>query len=561
MSRRRPDPAAFARMVRHIPADQLAWRAAFQAKRAVRVGLARAGFATPLAAGTRATPRHLADWPRPAFPVAAPHVGGTLDLHGLEIDLEAPIPWTEARGCAGTDLQRVHLHEHRWIAALDDDALVAIVDDWIREVRPYGPRYWIAAWNGYTLAGRALAWMGALATRDLPAGFVARASASLLEQLGFLRRNLEHDLRGNHLLRDLAALAWGARCFEGPDADGWREAVAALLPRELDHQILADGLHFERSPTYHLQVFGDLGAIWQALPDGPLRDRLADALDRMAEAAAWLTHPDGGPSLFGDGGLSVAPPTDALLDAWAGLGGRRPEPPRGGRLFADGGFAALHRPGEALILRCGPIAAEDLPAHAHADALAFEWSIDGRRVIVDAGTPEYAAGPRRLRCRGTAAHNTVTLDDADQAELFGSFRLGRRPRVVRDDVDAGPDRLVVAAHHDGYAHLPGAPAHHRRIARDGDTLHLIDRIDGGRGQLAVSRLLLHPGVRVVPVDGGVRLTLGRRALVVRASAPVRVENAVWWPDFGEELPTRRLVVDLGPAPCAGTVTITLDPTR
>ena len=550
-------PAALLRMIRHIPPEQLALRAAFQARRKLRRSLADAGFDTPLSWGTRAEPLPPDRWPRLDVPDVHPRIDGALDLHGCRVALVPPVAWTPEDGFGGTDLQLVHLHEHRWIAALDDATLIAVLSDWIDRVRPYGPRYWIATWNGYTLAGRALTWMRELAVRDLPPSFVVRALASLLEQLAFLYRNLELDLRGNHLLRNLAALAWGAACFDGPDAQAWRARVLALLPRELDHQILSDGHHFERSPSYHLHVLADLLVIHGALPDSDVRERLAGVIDRMVAVGLALTHPDGLPSLFSDGGLHLAPTAGALAQAWSDRT-KRPRADVPATLLLDAVGLAVHRgPEQTLIVDCGPLAADDLPAHGHADALSFEWSVGGRRVFVDAGTPLYEAGPARAACRGTAVHNTLTLDDADQAELFGSFRMGRRPSVTRTAWAARDDGFALAARHDGYRHLRGRPEHHRRFDLRGPRLVVHDRVTGGSGQRAVARLLLHPDVAVAPAEGGLDLGVGPVLISLRSRAPIRVEPSVWWPDFGVELPTRRIVLDLGEAPCDGRFELTI----
>ena len=45
-----------------------------------------------------------------------------------------------------------------------------------------------------------------------------------------------------------------------------------------------------------------------------------------------------------------------------------------------------------LVVDCGRIGPDDLPAHAHGDVLSFELSIAGHRIIVDQGVYEYVAG-------------------------------------------------------------------------------------------------------------------------------------------------------------------------
>lgn len=74
----------------------------------------------------------------------------------------------------------------------------------------------------------------------------------------WLRKRLEIHLLGNHLWANAKALVFGGTFFEGDEADAWRQKGLALIRRELDEQILADGGHFERSPMYHAIVLEDL---------------------------------------------------------------------------------------------------------------------------------------------------------------------------------------------------------------------------------------------------------------------------------------------------------------
>ncbi|MFG3757212.1 heparinase II/III-family protein, partial [Klebsiella pneumoniae] len=69
-----------------------------------------------------------------------------------------------------------------------------------------------------------------------------------------------------------------------------------------------------------------------------------------------------------------------------------------------------------------PLGYLSIAAHGHADALSLLLHLDGQPVLVDAGTYLYhAGGAVRDRLRGTAAHNTLCLDGADQSQIAGAF--------------------------------------------------------------------------------------------------------------------------------------------
>jgi uncharacterized heparinase superfamily protein len=225
-------------------------------------------------------------------------------------------------------------------------------------------------------------------------------------------------------------------------------------------------------------------------------------------------------------------------------------------VLRDAGYYGLRSADSYLLVDCGALGPEHLPAHGHGDALAFEWTLADKRFIVDAGVLEYERGPWRDAARATVSHNTVTIDDRDQSEFWAAFRAGRRARVTVERFEESGDDFRLTGSHDGYRALAGSPRHRRAIAARPDRLHIEDEIIGGVGQRARARVLLHPEVTVAPDTNGMVLCLDDEVVDVECDAPVTVEDAWWFPDFGVKLRTRRIVFDYGPAPCRGSFALT-----
>jgi uncharacterized heparinase superfamily protein/glycosyltransferase involved in cell wall biosynthesis len=494
--------------------------------------------------------------PAPPLPVFAPrkHLapaavpgGARFTFLNRSIEMKGRVDWTAPGPGPAHQLWRMNLHYMEYLEGVDDEAWEMLVSGWIA-ANPRGMRgAWQDSWNSYALSLRVVIWLQELSRRSggLPEDVVRRVEASAVEQLLFLERHLETDLGGNHLMKNIKALIWASAYFSGPAAVRWRRTGLALLTRELGRQILPDGMHNERSASYHAQVFADLLECRHALGKDMFGGRLDDALAGMAQAVADLTHPDGAPALFNDAGMSMAYPPAACLDACERLSGRRPAP-RAVFAFRHAGYYGLRSGDTCFLADCGRIAPDDLPAHGHGDVLSFEWSVAGERIIVDPGVYEYAAGERRQRARAAASHNTLCFDGADQADFFGAFRCGRRPDVEVRDYAPRAGGFMLEGTHDGFSGLPGRPRHVRRFDAVPDDLVITDRIEGTPAQPAQVAFLLHPGVEVT--CAGCEATLrGRRAAVqMTSSQPIAVEPAVWWPDMGVELATRRLVVRLAP---------------
>lgn len=551
----------FLRGVAHTDPARLGWRLARIAQRAVetRVPAARGpGAAVP---GAQA-PRAVADPPRAVLPPRRDQVerrGDAVVLRFLnrERPFALPMAWHPPELAGIANLEKMHLHYMEWLEGLPDRDVVPAILDWISANPPFRPGYWKGDWNSYALSLRAVVWMQRIAALGAASDpdALATVRGSLVGQLRFLERHLELDLGGNHLLKNLKALLWGAAYFAGTaDASRWSRLAGGRLIREIDEQILPDGMHYERSPAYHVQVLVDLVECLHVAPAGPLAERLADAVDRAAAALDGVVHPDGRVSLFNDGGLHMTYAPDDALAAVARVRGRRPAPCRAVRLDRAGYFG-FRGPDETVLVDCGAIAPDALPAHGHGDVLAFEWSVGGRRLATDTGVYEYLPGERRARSRATAAHNTVTLDDRDQAEFHGSFRVGRRPRATVHDVEVADDALALVGSHDGYRHLPGRPVHRRTLRARPGRIEVEDAVDGGAGQRAVARVLLAEGFAAEVGERGVTVADGEVRVRVAGDRPMRVVPAPWWPDFGVERGTVQIEIELGAAPCRGRWTL------
>jgi uncharacterized heparinase superfamily protein len=448
--------------------------------------------------------------------------------------------WRARGPGAPSHLWRMNLHYHRFLLESAAGALraparagalleraAAWVEDWMRACPAGELRGFEDAWNSYAVSTRILhGWAARRLLQDVP-GHAAECLRRRLDGRGaadaaFLSRWLEHDLQGNHLLRNAVALAAAGRWFAGPRAERWGRSGEALLARELHRQLLEDGFHEERSPMYHALLVQDLLLLG---PRGEMeRERTAAAL----RALRPVVHPDGDIALLNDSALAIAPPLAPLRELGSGLG-----LDLGGRVrdLPAAGYFGLGSGDDLAIFDAGLLGPDHLPAHAHCDALSFEMSLRGRRVVTDTGVDRYEAGPERDFQRSTAAHATLQVDGREQGEPFGSFRMGRRPRVRGRRLD---DRTVMGEH-DGF----GASGVHRRTARwEGGALSWHDELLGAETAATV-RVGLAPGARAAADGQGaasVQLPDGTRLRWTTPEGALAVESGVCCRGFGEREP-------------------------
>ncbi len=449
-----------------------------------------------------------------------------------EYDLGDPADWR----IAPSRLWGYHLH---YLDALRDaerepEARLGLLRSWIAG-NPFASR---PGWEPYPLSLRLVNVLEMLGAQG---GAEETVLASLAEQAWWLESNLERDLGANHLLKNGVALAWAGRLLDCRASARWRRKGDAIVSAALRGQVLADGFHYERTPSYHAIFLEDLLRL-SALLDatGESGTTLAEQVRGTAAAASRalssILHADGEIPLFNDSVFEQAPPASLLLEesarCLAGARDRRPDP----RGSPAAGLRRLEAVGAVIVLDAGETACREQPGHAHADTLSFELSCGPDRIVVDAGTFGYEASSERTYARSTAAHNTVEVDGLDQSEVWGAFRLGRRARPL-DVRGSEPGHVpYLEAAHDGYAHLPGRPVHRRRVEYvGGGTWRVEDRILGVGLHEACGRLRLEPSLEVrASGDGSIRATGTETECEIRGedSVALRIERGWYFPRWG-----------------------------
>lgn len=541
---------------RHMPVEKLAARVALYAKRQV---LSRAGAIGSLTLPGNEIPPLAANPPQKLFGGrgnARRLQDGTLEVNFLNSieRYRGSINWNDPKHATGTRLWKLNLHYTEFVLDLEPNDAVAICRDWIVKNPPFRRDYWRDSWNSFAISNRVVIWMKLLAAIPRDVEGAAELLSSLAQQVRFLERNLENDIGGNHVIKNIKALLWAGAFFAGTEAYRWRSLGLRLLVQELDRQILPDGVHYERTPSYHAQVLADLIECRHVLGDDRLAGRLDQTLRSMAQAVLDLAHPDGAPALFNDAGLNTCYAPAECCEVLRQVIGFTAQP-RYVFAYPQAGYWGAKSQNHTVIVDCGPIAPDDLPAHGHGDVLSFEWSIGNRRMIVDQGVFEYSEGERRQRSRTASSHNTLCFEGADQAEFFAAFRCGRRPTPNLRRYEPSPNGFVLEGAHDGYANLPGQPIHVRRFEVDERSVRINDRIEGTAPVAARISFLLHPEVKVEAQGEKLVLTREGARATITSSTGIATEDAVWWPDFGVEIPTRRLVLHVAPTAAAASTVL------
>lgn len=431
-------------------------------------------------------------------------------------------------------LRRYHLHYFDWAWAFAKhpntewaaETLEIIWHSWDTEVS-YGQ--WIP-WHPYVVACRL--WNLLQVNAALFPG-PSPLTHSLWEHACYLRNNLEMDVQGNHLIRNLRALFAAGIAFTEP---AWQDKAIRLLKKQLGKQLLGDGGHFERSAYYHAQVLTDLEEI-RDLAVGVGCVELAwlhIAIAKMRRFLSAVSPAPGVLPVFHDGSrqyprAELPLPSDDELEC-----------------LVPSGYVVFRRYPWYVAMDVGRPAPPELPAHGHCSTLSLEVFHRGLALVVNSGTSSYDEPEIRHLERSTAFHNTLEIDHTEQSEIWHFFRMGRQATVQGLRTSSSKASLIASASHDGYARLTGSPVHERIVTVTDSTIEVADRVWGagihhlkGTWNIPSSRAVVSRGQvwRVGEVLVSVSSTSG--ALLIRQEA-----DAWMGEEFGLRHPTQRLTWSL-----------------
>lgn len=446
---------------------------------------------------------------------------------------EGPDPW-RPEGASQHWLQR--LHGFRWIWELPPSRAAQLLTHWLdSNVSLSG-----VGWEPYPLSLRVREWIEwVLSHPESPAELRERMVASLAHQVRVLEDRLEHDWQGEHLLQNAITLCWAGLSLDGPSSGSWLVKGRALLIQQLGRQMLRDGAHDSRSPMLQAQVAEALLRLAEAAGHTSLAQPVRTAARAAGEAFVatlrQLTHPDGEIALLNDSAFGEAPTLAELVRRFRIAEPADDRPVDGAWSLPQAGYYGMKAGESYLVFDAGPLGPDCQPAHGHADALSFELSHDGRRILTDTGVFSFEEGERRSRDRGTAAHGTVQVDGVDQSELYGAFGCGRRIRKASGSLR---ERTGVALISGSYlATARRARLQHVRECRvEGPWLRFSDRITAAGAHEAVLRLHVAPGLSVETSTDGPRITDSGLPLVLLQTKGFdwKVEESPYHPEFGTE---------------------------
>ena len=302
-----------------------------------------------------------------------------------------------------------------------------------------------------------------------------------------LLKNLEYHLLGNHLLENAFSLLFGAFYFQ--DEKLYHKSKKILI-LELNEQILKDGGHFELSPMYHQIILSRvLDSIQLIKLNTWKNDDLLNILEKSSsKMLSWLhkiTFNNGDIPMINDCAFQIAPSTKELLNYGKQLGITVEN-----IKLSESGYRMCKNEKYEVLMDMGEVGASYQPGHVHSDTFNFVLYVNNQPFIVDTGTSTYEKNQRRQLERKTSSHNTVTIGDDDQTQVWGGFRVGKRARIM--SLIETDNKF--SSSHDGYKNI--GIIHNRKFITNIDSILIYDELNKYENK-NIAHFHFHPLVNTI----------------------------------------------------------------
>jgi len=399
----------------------------------------------------------------------------------------------------------------------------------------------LPAWETDVVARRTLCWLSQspMLLNGADHDEYRRFLRVLSRGYWLLRREARYGLAGEVQLTAAIAMTAFALCVQG-GASSLKRAVTTLN-RQLNEQILLDGGSVGRNPQALVELLFDLLPLRQAFDARGLSPppELLNAIDRMTPTLRMFQHGDGSLALFNGAGVT-APARIALALSYADS--------RGQPIFNArySGYQRLEREDALVLVDAGPPPPPLFSHAAHAGCLSFEFSLGSERIVVNCGAPGAQRPDLRAIARTTAAHSTLTVNDASSCIFSAQAGV---PGWFDDEIWFGPKHVPVTrtdderettvfASHDGYLKRFGL-IHERKLTlqTNGRRLEGRDRLIAEHKPAAKEaryaiRFHIHPSVALTSIWQGLGVLLQTAdgvALAFEAGGlPVHVEESIFF---------------------------------
>jgi hypothetical protein len=323
-------------------------------------------------------------------------------------------------------LWRYHLYYFNYLENCDKDTGLEIISDWIEKNQPGRSD----GWEPYPISLRVLNWIKFFSRHQIkPDDIIVQ---SLFVQKNVLFKCRELHLLANHFFKNIVALLYLSVIFQDNKLFTW--SINNLKKQIVEQQY--NGLHYEFSLTYHALFVKDLLDIFILLKqvEEKVSGKLLKILEEIIKQSLfWVNYIAEGDRYLSIGDVNFEGcPSRAYLNQYAS----ELDITSDSKIDEQQYFPRLVNNELKIMLLNAPFNPSYNPAHSHCDKLSILLWHKEKPLLVDTGNHNYELTPERQYARSVQSHNTVQIDDLQQAEIWDVFRVGRRGDIFNINISS-----------------------------------------------------------------------------------------------------------------------------
>jgi len=397
---------------------------------------------------------------------------------------------------------------------LDSDLGLRIIELWIDQCRDKKH----IAWNGFNTSVRLINWLKIL--YKTPVKYFEdinrwqKIQKSIYYQIFHIKNNIEVHIPGNHVLIQIFSLWLLFASFENwKNSSRYLNESAQNLTKEFEKEYLESGLHFEQSFHYHIQITL-VGIIWIEILEKQ-KMKIPSHLFKLMENAEKIINkflfPDNTCPMLGDNCFTFLHQSlEEDIQNLSFLSERKFAKPFLNKNKID----CFEIPNQYLIgkveeskiiVDVGNLGLWQNAGHGHSDLLSFVYSYKKQPIFIDAGIKRYNNDPGDLNLKRTAYHNTLSVDNSDQAKLWGFFRWGYLPDQPIYSYEVHKEFLSIFAEFIGFKKI-GGYKHSRQFYLYEEDFKIEDTVVGKQDKTISLNFVLAPTIFTDVVDSFVELS-------------------------------------------------------
>ena len=391
------------------------------------------------------------------------------------------------------------------------DKGIELILSWIEK----NEKYDVNTWDPYVVSKRLFNFINFIA--DINAKYkidkLDKINNSIYIQSKYLSKNIEYYLDANHVIMDGKGLV-----FAGVYLNEFNllEKGISILVKEYTRQVLCDGGHYERSPSYQVEVLSHYVECYILLSKNELSkkgENLIKLIDKMSEYLNRIIMPNGNIPLLNDSSLDYPFKADDLLQVCSAILDKKlfysenlsdyalsildnqdidklielkeDENNVENIMLKESGYYIIrdliNEEKVYILFDCGDGGPDYNLGHTHADSLNLILTIGDSEFLIDSGTYTYKIGNDRNYYRSTLAHNTITIDNKNSSDVWSGFMVSKRAKSFVKKYIENENYIYICAYHDGYSKVLGKDkvTHIREVIYiKGKGLFIVDSIDG-----------------------------------------------------------------------------------